>query len=101
MQKCCGESVYQTNVAYGITHPVTGTGASVELSPKYSTEDVYVDVTPNEAYGVTSNSAGAQMAVCTADKEQASKHTMFSTDTGLYENDVTESYSYVRCEHQS
>ena len=59
-----GESVCQTNVAHGITSSVIGTDTSAEFSPKYSTEhdsqDVDVDVTPNEAYGVTSNSAGAQ-----------------------------------------
>ena len=61
----CGESVYQTNVAYGITKPAIETGTSAEFSLTHHTEhdsqDMAVDVAPNEAYGVTP--AGAQMSV--------------------------------------
>ena len=49
-----GECVYQTNVAYGIITPAIGTGTFAEFSLKYDREhdsqDVAVDVTPNEAY---------------------------------------------------
>ena len=59
-----GESMYQTNVAYGITTPAIGTGTFAEYSLKYNGEydsqDVDVDVTPNEAYGITP--AGVQMS---------------------------------------
>ena len=61
--KVRGESVYQTNVAYGITKPVTEPGTSAEFSLTYLTaHNLAVDVAPNEAYGVTS--ARAQMTVC-------------------------------------
>ena len=53
----CGESVYQTNVAYGITKPAIETVTSAEFSLTHHTEhdsqDMAVDVAPNEAYGVT------------------------------------------------
>ena len=63
IDKGCGESVYQTNVAYGITKTVTEPGTSAEFSLTYLTaHDLAVDVAPNEAYGVTS--ARAQMTVC-------------------------------------
>jgi hypothetical protein len=55
--KGCGESVYQTNVAYGIAKPATETGTSAEFSLTHHTEhdsqDMAIDVAPNEAYGVT------------------------------------------------
>ena len=61
--KVRGESVYQTNVAYGITKPVTEPGTSTEFSLTYLTaHNLAVDVAPNEAYGVTSTRA--QMTVC-------------------------------------
>ena len=90
-----GESVYQTNVAYGITKPARETGTSAEFSLTNHTEhdpqDMAVDVAPNEAYGVTP--AGAQMSVCTTNKGCASKHKVCSsalTNTSLHENDGTE-----------
>ena len=96
--KGCGESVYQTNVAYGITKPAIETGTSAEFSLiNHTGHDMAVDVAPNEAYGVTP--AGAQMTVCTTDKRCSSKHKVCSstlTNTSLHENDGTECYSYVQ-----
>ena len=101
----CGESVYQTNVAYGITKPAIETDTSAEFSLTHHTEhdsqDMAVDVAPNEAYGVTP--AGAQMSVCTTDKRCSSKHKVCSsalTNTSLHEDDGTECYSYVHCDQQ-
>ena len=100
-----GESVYQTNVAYGITKPARETGTSAEFSLTNHTEhdpqDMAVDVAPNEAYGVTP--AGAQMTVCTTDSGCSSKHKVCSgalTNASLHENNGTECYSYVHCEQQ-
>ena len=39
---------------------------SLTYSTAYASQDMAVDVVPNEAYGVTP--AGAQMTVCTTDK---------------------------------
>ena len=100
-----GESVYQTNVAYGIIKPAIEPGTSAEFSltnhTEHDSQDMAVDVAPNEAYGVTP--AGAQMSVCTTDKGCSSKHNVCSsalTNTSLHENDGTEYYSYVHCEQQ-
>ena len=104
IDKGCDETVYQTNVAYGIIRPALETGTSAEFSLTHHTEhdsqDMAVDVAPNEAYGVTP--AGAQMTVCTTDRGCSSKHKVCSsalTNTSLHENDGTE-YSYVHCEQQ-
>ena len=70
IDKGCGESVYQTNVAYGITKPEIEPGTSAEFSlinhTEHDSQDMAVDVAPNEAYGVTS--VNTQMTVCSTDK---------------------------------
>ena len=93
-----GESVYQTNVAYGIIKPAIEISLSTESSltnhVEHDSQDI--DVAPNEAYGVTP--AGAQMSVCSTDKGFVSKRKVCSsvlTNTSLHENDGTECYSYV------
>ena len=72
IDKGCGESVYQTNVAYGITKPEIEPGTSAEFSlinhTEHDSQDMAVDVAPNEAYGVTS--VNTQMTVCSTDKGQ-------------------------------
>ena len=101
MHKSYGESIFQTTVAHSIdiTKPATETGTSTEFSltthTEHDSQDIAVDVAPNEAYGVTP--AGARINVCTTDKRCASKHKVCSsalTNTSLHENDGTKCYSY-------
>ena len=59
------QSVYQTNVAYGITTPAE---LSLTCHTEHDPQDVAVDMTPNEAYGVTP--AGAQMSACIPERDK-------------------------------